>query len=101
MNKKTVDFLPFDWTVFAFTQESSSPHVISTRTVIPTADSYRTTQMITTLQETEVQPQQITQAQVETTLMEVSWNCVVYSQCVFPVQFKTSLTYFLLFLIVP
>lgn len=32
-----------------------------------------------TLQETEVQPQRITQAQAETTLMEVSWDSMVYS----------------------
>lgn len=38
-----------------------------------------------TLQDTEVQPQRITQAQVETTLMEVSWNRTVYLQCVFSV----------------
>lgn len=79
-------FLPFDWAVDVFSQRSSSPHVISTRTANRTADSLRTTQMTTTGRDTKVQPRQITLAPVETTLMKVS----PYLKYVFSVQPKSQ-----------
>lgn len=77
-------------------QRSSSPHVISTRTANLTADSHRTTQMTMTGRDTKVQPRQITLAPVETTLMKVSPNCMVYLKHVFSVQLK-SLTHLVFF----
>lgn len=67
-------FLPFDWAVHVILQQPSSLPVTSTRTAHLTAGSNRTPQMTMTGRDTLVQPQQITQAPVETTQTKVRPN---------------------------